>query len=681
MSSEVKVERFPYIQIITLSIVLGIVGTAWNAFQPQPQAYAITAHWGPSICAIYFGSAPFWLILIAYLLSRLGLFRKYVSARSLTYLYAVGATATYYISMQWPWFWYPGIIYLVRVADPDISMRLWQMWWAPEPGVCKTLISGGLAMTQIPWGQWFPVIIFYTVMNILYAVSLFATVNILRQLWLDVEKIPFPHTMAAYEFMKRMPSTSLVTSSPEKSKSKFSPFLIGAVLGVAFQLPVVLAILLPWFPDIFGWRTNTCLGGTQVVYAGDIASNPIYSVIVGLGSLNKNPATVAAAYFAPLNVLFGAWFFFVIYLILVQAWYLMGNYTSLMSIGSCCRSWGADTPSRAPPLNWNTMISSAIYTIAVTELIMHRHYIIQTVKKAFGKPSNLDESKEPGTYRLNWIIFIVSNVILIGLWMMNGLSFLIAAILIIQNLLHALAQALFMGRAATPHVWWEGNTIFRFIWPNPPEPWYNVSYEQFHAHSFGMVMTSLNEPTCTPIYSAAFSYRMQSFTGGPSNMDLFKTITLVAVIIIPIALVMQVIIWSTFGVSRTAFSQTWGTAEYFGYSEPYVHPSNTPPSEWWPWFVAGIVIVIALQYLHARFIWFPFEPLGWSLAFGYTALQRGLASTFIVAWVLKWLTLRIGGSKLYQEVGVPTAGGFLTGYMAVGFFAGLVGVYKFFFPF
>lgn len=679
--SEVIKESPPYIQIALLSIILGVVGTAWNAFQPQPQAYAITAHWGPSICAIYFGSAPFWLLLIAYLLSKIKPFQKYVNSKNLMYLYTVGATATYYLAMQWPWFWYPGIIYVVRVSDPINSMRLWQWWWAPGPEICGSLASGGLAIGQIPWGQWIPVILFYSVMNILYAVSLFATVNILRRLWIDVEKIPFPHTMAAYEFLRRIPGTSLVSSESRKTGGRFSPFVIGAILGVAFQVPIILAILFPWFPDILGWRDHTCLGGTQVVYSNEISGNAIYSNILGLGSLNKNPATVAAAYFAPLNVLFGAWFWFIVYLALVQVWYIMGNYTALTSYGSCCRSWGGECPSRAPPLNWNTMISGAIYTIAVTELVMHRRYIMQTIRKAIGRPSELDEANEPGTYRLNWTIFIVSNALLIGLWMMNGLGVIIAIILIAQNLLHAIAQLLFMGRAATPHVWWEGNTIFRFIWPNPPEPWYSVGYEQFHAHSFGMVMTSLNEPTCTPIYSAGFAYRMQNLTGAGSNRNLFKVMILVAVIIIPIALVMQTIIWSAYGWTRTAFVQTWGDAYYFGYSEPYIHPSNTPPSQWWPWFAAGIVIVVVLQYLHASYIWFPFEPLGWSLAFGYTTLQRGLASTFIIAWALKWLTLRIGGSKLYEQYGIPTAGGFLTGYMAIGFFAGIAGIYKFFFPF
>jgi len=681
MSRESKAgEKTPYLMIILTSVLLGVIGTFWNAVQPTPMAYAITAHWGPSICSMWFGAAPFWLLILAFFLSKLKQFQKYLDLKNLTILYAMGAMAYSYISMQFPWFWYPGIIYFVRTVDPDISMRLWQTWWAPEPDVCRLLAQGGLSIGQIPWNAWIPVIVFYTVLYDLYAISLIATVNIFRRLWIDVERIPFPHVMVAHELLKRIPATSMIASEPEKAR-KTSPFLIGVILGICFELPVILAILLPWFPDVFGWRTHTCLGGTHVVYAGEIATHPIYSAVAGLGSLNKNPATVAAAYFAPLDILFSASCWFIIILILVQAWYYLGHYTALMSYGSCCRSWGPECPARAPPLNWHTIEAGGLYMIAIMELFWHRRYIIQTIKKALGKPSEISDSEEPGGYRLNWIIFVVSNAALIGLWMINGLSIPIATLLILQNLLHAIAQLIYIGRMSTPHVWWEGNTFFRFIWPNPPEPWWNVSYEQFHAHSFSMVMTSLNEPTCFPIYGAAFSYRMNNLTKATSDRNLFKTVTIVALIMIPVALIMQIIIWSAYGWARTAFSQTWGFAAYFGQTEPYIHPSSTSPNEWWPWFIGGALIVLILQYLRSRFLWFPFEPLGFLVANGYTTLQRGLASTFIIAWFLKWLTLKIGGSKLYEDYGMPIAAGFIVGYMAINFFAGLVGVYRWFFPF
>jgi len=52
-----------------------------------------------------------------------------------------------------------------------------------------------------------------------------------------------------------------------------------------------------------------------------------------------------------------------------------------------------------------------------------------------------------------------------------------------------------------------------------------------------------------------------------------------------------------------------------------------------------------------------------------------------VAWVLKTLTLRIGGSKAYEEIGSPIAGGVIAGCMAFILIGGLMGVTRFFVQF
>jgi hypothetical protein len=51
------------------------------------------------------------------------------------------------------------------------------------------------------------------------------------------------------------------------------------------------------------------------------------------------------------------------------------------------------------------------------------------------------------------------------------------------------------------------------------------------------------------------------------------------------------------------------------------------------------------------------------------------------AWALKLIVLKIGGSKLYEEVGVPTAVGFITGVVLMGFIGGLILIVRFFVPF
>ncbi|MEM2428216.1 MAG: DUF6784 domain-containing protein, partial [Candidatus Bathyarchaeia archaeon] len=59
----------------------------------------------------------------------------------------------------------------------------------------------------------------------------------------------------------------------------------------------------------------------------------------------------------------------------------------------------------------------------------------------------------------------------------------------------------------------------------------------------------------------------------------------------------------------------------------------------------------------------------------------GLWSAFLVAWVLKMLTLRIGGAKLYEESGIPIASGAVTGCMIGMILGGIIWIIRFFTPF
>jgi len=97
--------------------------------------------------------------------------------------------------------------------------------------------------------------------------------------------------------------------------------------------------------------------------------------------------------------------------------------------------------------------------------------------------------------------------------------------------------------------------------------------------------------------------------------------------------------------------------------------------------LAGFLIVAVLEFLHARFVWFPFNAIGFIIGTSYISVLWGYWGPFLIAWVLKVITLRVGGSKLYENLGVPIAGGFITGYMIAIIFGGTIGVLRFFFPF
>ncbi|HIE53482.1 MAG TPA: hypothetical protein EYP85_17150 [Armatimonadetes bacterium] len=63
---------------------------------------------------------------------------------------------------------------------------------------------------------------------------------------------------------------------------------------------------------------------------------------------------------------------------------------------------------------------------------------------------------------------------------------------------------------------------------------------------------------------------------------------------------------------------------------------------------AGAVVMAGLMFLRQRVLWWPIHPIGYAMA-GNWAMQE-LWFPFFVAWMLKWLTLRYGGMRLYRRV-------------------------------
>jgi len=83
------------------------------------------------------------------------------------------------------------------------------------------------------------------------------------------------------------------------------------------------------------------------------------------------------------------------------------------------------------------------------------------------------------------------------------------------------------------------------------------------------------------------------------------------------------------------------------------------------------LVVALLSILHARFIWFPFEPMGFTR----------VLTTFLAACILKTLILRIGRSATHGNYGIPITSGFLAGYVVVTVLFGAMNLVRFFIQF
>lgn len=242
---------------------------------------------------------------------------------------------------------------------------------------------------------------------------------ILRKSWIDVERLPFQQSIMAYELAKfSMGGRSKLLQS--------KAFAIGILLGIVIQLPIFLSYIYPWFPDIYGWRVNTC--GTGAWY---VPSDSPLLAIIGLSNIQKNPATYALLFLAPLKVLFNTWVWYIVYLILIQISWVEGFYTGMDTLNGCCRGYSgshlADTPLWGPPFKFMALSFAGGFTaLAVIYLFLNRAFLAQTLKAAIGKlsPDTVQELErnEALTYRQAWSLFALAFILNILIYAVVGVS-------------------------------------------------------------------------------------------------------------------------------------------------------------------------------------------------------------------------------------------------------------------
>jgi hypothetical protein len=73
----------------------------------------------------------------------------------------------------------------------------------------------------------------------------------------------------------------------------------------------------------------------------------------------------------------------------------------------------------------------------------------------------------------------------------------------------------------------------------------------------------------------------------------------------------------------------------------------------------GALVTLALTVLRTTFVGFWLHPIGYVLA--NTHFITGTWGSLLVAWVVKWVSLRIGGPRLVREKMTPFFGGLFVG--------------------
>lgn len=657
-------------------VVYCFLAPIWGFMLPSGATvwYGITR----SACHMLLITGAYLLILLALGLKSLKPLKDRISISTLTYLYAIGASVGYIgVTDGFPIVdWYIPML-SDRVVHPELSQQFWPWFWAPSATTIQQMLSGGISP---PWGEWVPSILWWGTLFAVFAICTTSVANIFRRAWIDVEKVPFPQTMVAHELIRR-------GMAEKPLKERFGlPFLVGLLVGIAFEFPLFMTYAFPWFPDIYGWRANTCGTGNYWAPSGTFLDNIFF-----FSDLQKHPIYMAVFYLAPLSISFNVWFWSVVAAVLTQAAYVMGYYTGITDTGGCGRNWcGSNNLENGAPFKWYIFSDiGVVLGIFIMYIILNANYIAETLRAAFGmlpKDYIMDmERNEPTTYRAAWLTFLASFVLLAVLMMFSSVGVVPAFMMIMTGLITMFVAIRVFGLAGVglPAMGPIGSGVMKLYFGEAaPEPM---------TREWMIAVNLTRYPYCqglTKGFGAGFfgfsSYRLANLTG--TNLkNVYKVILLTTILAPFLANIAFVWASNTWGLTRLPTISGWsGTSYIDGWanaSNAVNDPAAPPYTSWLPQAAAGFIAAVALSFLHARFIWFPFEPIGLFIATDQWSILTGMWTMFFGAWILKVMTLRIGGSKMYEERGVPIAMGFIVGFVIVTLIGGAILDFRFFFPF
>ncbi|MEM3605097.1 MAG: DUF6785 family protein [Candidatus Bathyarchaeia archaeon] len=656
MGEEYRIGGRTALIVVIATILMVSIGVLWNTLLSS--RIWIFYNPGSVNCSEEFTPLPYLVILLGIIPFKL--LKGKVDVKTLTCLY-IASIFSSYMAVGYGAFRVPPGIIAQRWLNPETISPLIPEFIAPPREIAEQIIYGG---TTIPWNYWMPVMLYWWFLYSFFGVYMLSIATIWQKEWIEVEQVPFPQTLAVYEIVK------------QSEKKTVKPYIIGVVLGFAFQFIVFLTITFPWFPDVFSWRCATeCYG------AGCIPTNhPLYS-IVALAIYSKNPSLAALFYMAPLSTLFTSVICNLFLFIGTQVAYYAGYYTGLMTMPGCGRAeCGPSSLEWGAPFKWTIVANmGGGLGLVLMYVFMRRRYLAESFK-AILKP-------EEKHYKAVGATLILSYLVLVGLLSSIGISILNAILMPIMVWLFFFAAMFVYGRTGYNAIGLGAYGLYwlRAIWPELPE----------RADANYALTCILMRQSGSDGLSLGWGGALAASFAGYKFANLTKTdtrslyyIMLIIVFLIPLVWWLTILpLGYSVGLAYLPFYQSTTFVGDISYAanpdNPWsgIAPEVMSGGPWIPNFVAGMVVIWVLSWLHARFVAFPLDPYGFLLTFGSRCISEGIWVMVTAAWVLKLLTLKIGGSKAYEEHGVPVATGFLLGYALAILAGGVISAIRFFIPF
>jgi hypothetical protein len=510
---------------------------------------------------------------------------------------------------------------LTNVFWFDTAVNRWEelhrhipRWFAPrDEEVLRGLYMGNssfwTARNMVAWAV--PAAVWGSFIFVIILVMLCVNILIRRQ-WIEKERLSFPIVYLPYHMTR---------TDGEKS------FYANRLLWFGFAIPAVLEslnVLNFWYPTLPYVQIRLYDLGQYIV------TRPWDAV--GWMPISFYPFAIGIAYFLPADLAFSAWFF-----------YLFRKAEDVATVALGFRDPGAPPALAAVPYIPEQAFGAWV-AIFVFVLWGSRRHLAKAWEAAWGGGEGEYREDAPA-YRWALLGLAGSLVYLTGFFYMAGASwwvpfifwglyFLIAFVItrvraelgpVAHELNFYRPEAMIVQVGGTANRGAKNLTVLSYM------HWFNRGYRN-------LVM-----PHQLEAYKLAESAKLD-------NRRMTWAILLAAGVGIPASFAALLHLYYHEGAA-TANIQAWyrtniATVEVFDRLRSWI--DNPEPPSFGAISFAGIGVGFAtfLTALKARFVWWPFHPIGYGLAFSF-AMEYFWFTTFL-GWLAKVLIIRYGGIRTFR---------------------------------
>ncbi len=536
------------------------------------------------------------------------------------------------------------------------------IFWGPtSPAEHDAAFEGGVIPNM---GEWILPIVFWAITSIAWAFMCLFLIQIFRKPWVDVERLAFPLAQPVQELLEAP------LAIPSEKRKRYTWMALGALLGFIWSSFEFLRVVFPEWGDFFA---NIDIFGIQPGRAWavriDLGQELGLSSILPNAFLEARPEPVMIAVFllVSLNVLLSALVFYLLFWVIVP---IFETEVGLIS---------PPTGVASPPdidLGFAKVGGMSLFTFgefgilfgcAIWAILLQRRYLWRTIQ-AIRDPSIIDESGEPIPYRVAWIGFLGCALVFLGSLLLSNQFNLIGGIYVVIFLCVAYvagarlrAETAGMGIGHPGYVHLHGMHTARVLMgingENKP-----VDQPGFYVTALWIQFFQRDAAPAAPAVSALESYNVARITKTRTR-DIFISHAIGVVMIIVLCLTAWPFFTYFYGLSNEWAGEAGHNFDYTESSYQLVTGGYWDFLSYgvdiWGQAILGIVFAIGLNIIRLSNPWLPLNPIAapilLSLRGGYWWLP------ILIAYLIKYAVVRIGGTKAYTGYLLPAAVGYLLG--------------------